>query len=392
MPQTIPPRTRSTVPNRTDLPSPPPAVHHPDDGIRSTVTPAPAPHPVSTADGHPPASEPNQPRATLRCGCRPGQTIAGQHPTHCPITQHYAALVEALDFALVDINSADQTLGALAHLLTGPDIEILDQRRALTTTAATLLRQVCDAADAMADPATAHSDHRARPAPHRRPRPPPAGETVTVRRRLRLPPPYQTVNVAETVDDRTGQVRYRFRATRVTGTVIIKPEFRGEDEPIPRQIFVQFGDGHAYRERDRSDPPRINGVTLTGGVPLSPDEFLARQNGRNLWLRRPTGPYTSISAPDATNRYGSAIIRAIVSAWYHRPDREELIRAAARHTAAARLNELHRRKIAPAQAEIDRLNGELLDHFRLAGELHRLAKEHDELTATDPAADHGEQS
>jgi hypothetical protein len=195
------------------------------------------------------------------------------------------------------------------------------------------------------------------------------------RRRLRLPPPDPAINIAEEADPTTGEVRYRFRGLRAAGTIIISPELRGIEEPIPTAVYVQFGE-HAARDHERADPPVINGVPLTGGVVLTPAEYLARSNPI-LGLHRPTGPYTSTQAPDATRRYGSAIVRALLATWYARPDRDDLIRTAARRTAAGRLANLHRYKIKAAEAEIERLQRELLDHYRLAGELHKLAREHE---------------
>lgn len=195
------------------------------------------------------------------------------------------------------------------------------------------------------------------------------------RRRLRLPPPDPAINIAEETDPTTGEVRYRIRGIRAAGTIIISPDRHDTTKPIPTTVRVQFGE-HAARDHDRGDSPTINGVPLTGHVVLSPAVYLARPKP-TLGLHRPTGPYTSTRVPNATNRYGSAIVRALLATWYARPDRDDLIRAAARRTAAGRLAILHRDKIRTAQAEIERLQRELLDHYRLAGELHKLAIEHE---------------
>ncbi|MBN1174886.1 MAG: hypothetical protein JXA67_22195 [Micromonosporaceae bacterium] len=197
---------------------------------------------------------------------------------------------------------------------------------------------------------------------------------TTTRHRLRLPDPHPPVNVAADTDHDRGDVRYRVRGPRATGTVIISPEIRGIDQPLPTQIHIQFGD-HAHRDHERADRLTINGVTLVGGVILTPDDYLTRDHV-TLGLRRSTGPYTSTSAPTATNRYGSAIVRALVQTWYAHPDRDQLTRAAAGRTAAARLAELHRSRIQPTQERIEQLTRDLADHFRLADQLHHLARDY----------------
>ncbi len=198
---------------------------------------------------------------------------------------------------------------------------------------------------------------------------------MNTRRRIPLPHPYPALNIAETTDPATGEVHYRFRGPRATGTIIISPELRGADEPIPTSIHLQFGE-HATRAHQRADPPVINGVTLTGGITLTPGEYLNRETHHNLRLHRPTGPYTSTPVPQATDRYSTAIVRALLTTWYARPDRDDLIRTAARRSAAGRLATLYQTKIKTAQAQIETLQRELLDHYRHADQLHKLAREH----------------
>ncbi|MDM4723345.1 hypothetical protein QTQ03_28485 [Micromonospora sp. WMMA1363] len=205
---------------------------------------------------------------------------------------------------------------------------------------------------------------------------------MTDRRTLPLPSPYTDLNTAETINPDTGRVTYRFRAPRAAGTTVIGPEFRGEDSPIPTLIYAQFGDD-AYNDNDRADRPVINGVTITGGIILNPTEYLARPDGGYIGLRRSIDRWTNTSAPVATSRYGSAIIRTLLTAWHERPDRDDLIHAAARHAAPRRLAELRRHTIDPIKAQIDKLSDQLVDHYALAGQLTRLAAEY-EATRTDP--------
>ncbi|MFJ1542381.1 hypothetical protein ACIODS_27965 [Micromonospora chalcea] len=213
---------------------------------------------------------------------------------------------------------------------------------------------------------------------------------MTDRRTLALPSPYADLTAAETTDTDTGRVTYRFRAPRATGTIVIAPEFRGEDSATPAAIYVQFGED-AYNDNDRAERPVINGVTITGGVILTPAEYLDRPDGGYLGLRRSVDRWTSTSAPTATSRYGSAIIRTLVAAWHERPDRDDLIQAAARHAAPRRLADLRRYKIDPITEKISQLSDELVDHYALAGQLSRLAAEY-EANRTNPDHSAPEQS
>lgn len=203
---------------------------------------------------------------------------------------------------------------------------------------------------------------------------------MTTRRRLTLPPPYPPITTAETTDTHTGRVRYRFRGPRATGTIVIAPYHRGW-EPLPSQIHLQFGDGPDHeREYRRTDRPRINGVSLIGGLIVDPDEFLTRTDPtRWLHFRRPTGPYTSTGAPERTSQYAAAIVHTLITTWCTRPDRADLIRAGARHAAARRLHELYRSAINPTRDRIDTLTGELAEHHQTATALCALAGEYHHL-------------
>lgn len=201
---------------------------------------------------------------------------------------------------------------------------------------------------------------------------------MSARHRLTLPRPYPPINVAETVEERTGTVRYRFRGARAAGTILITPRAHDPD-PLPDTILVQFGDGSRYTtDTDRTDRPLINGVRLLGGVYLTPEEYLSRDN-HELHFHRPTGRHTSTSAPEKTNAYASTIVHALVTAWAARPDRDQLTLAAARHTAPTRLNELYRYKINPTQRQIDKLTTELDQYQRQAAELLALASQYHHL-------------
>ena len=77
-------------------------------------------------------------------------------------------------------------------------------------------------------------------------------------------------------DTRTGRVTYRFLADRAAGTIIVAPEWRGEDTVVPSAVHVQFGADAPGAQHERPERPVINGVSLVGGLILTPAEYLTR--------------------------------------------------------------------------------------------------------------------
>ena len=90
--------------------------------------------------------------------------------------------------------------------------------------------------------------------------------------------------------------------------------------------------------------------------------------------------------PEATNRYGSAIIRALLAHWYARADRDQLLRAGGQAAAASRLADLYRYKIEPVRRQIEELSAELDTAQALAAQLCQLAGEYEYLHGAERAA------
>ena len=122
------------------------------------------------------------------------------------------------------------------------------------------------------------------------------------RARVPLDPPYRPIAIVETADEHRGRVRIAFRGPRAHGVLLIELDHVGADDVLPDRVHVRFGDDAPGVPADqRPDLPHIHGVPLVGGVILDPAEFLNRARHR-LGFHRPTGPWTSVSAPDATTR------------------------------------------------------------------------------------------
>jgi hypothetical protein len=146
-----------------------------------------------------------------------------------------------------------------------------------------------------------------------------------------------------------GRVVYEVEGGRVRGTFTVGPDIYDRSQPIPRGIYVSYGrptDAHWFRDCD--EEPTVNGVTLSGGwshggrsddiSPTSPDYLPARVR---------LGPSTATSAPSATTRRASAVLRALALHYLARPDEEALRIAAGKHRAGTTR--------AAAREELDRV-------------------------------------
>src|SRR6202008_4868067 len=99
---------------------------------------------------------------------------------------------------------------------------------------------------------------------------------------------------------------------RVRGTFTVGPDIYDRTAVIPQGIYISYGrpKGGTLWHRECDDEPTVNGLQLSGGwshgrrrddlTPPSPGYLPAR--GR-------LGPTTSTSAPSATARRASAVLR-----------------------------------------------------------------------------------
>ncbi|MFF8786756.1 hypothetical protein [Streptomyces sp. NPDC015125] len=146
-----------------------------------------------------------------------------------------------------------------------------------------------------------------------------------------------------------GRVVYSVEGGRVRGTFTVGPDIYGS-EPIPRGIYISYGRPTDSRWfRDCTQEPVVNGVRLSGGWihrSLSTRNITATSPGSLPALVR-LGPSRHTSAPAATARRASAVLRALALHYLARRDQEALRIAAGKQTAASRL--------AAAREELDRL-------------------------------------
>lgn len=165
---------------------------------------------------------------------------------------------------------------------------------------------------------------------------PPVSEAVRLPFVGRDGAPMGTLTVREReVGVLPGRVVYEVEGGRVRGTFTVGPDLYDRSQAIPQGIYISYGrpkDG--LWSRECTDEPSINGVALSGGwshrgrthdiTPTSPDYLPAQ-------IR--LGPTTTTSAPDATSRRASAVLRALALHYLSRPDEEALRIAAGKQRA-----------------------------------------------------------
>jgi hypothetical protein len=194
------------------------------------------------------------------------------------------------------------------------------------------------------------------------------------------------LNITSTDDAARGAVTYRFTAPHAAGAAVLTPchtHSEHKRQPLPGGVRIQFGTGERWPESKREDLPTVYGVKLVSGVILDPIEYLCRDEyGRWLRYSRPTGPYTSRWAPDATTKYMSKITAEILIVWLARPDLGELVRTVARREAPGRLAELAR-KVTARREEIAAAHADIAELDALADQLRAAVGDH---LQHDPAA------
>lgn len=151
-----------------------------------------------------------------------------------------------------------------------------------------------------------------------------------------------TVREVAVDEDVAGTVVYEVHGARVHGRFTVGRNIL-RPQPLPEGIFIAYG--HARQkhfEYVREHEPTVNGVPLNGHwdhrrtddiTASAPDSMPSR-----VRLTRTTGH----SAPDATARRASAVMRALALHYLSRPDVEALRLAAAKEEAPFLLSETRR--------------------------------------------------
>ncbi|GLF98053.1 hypothetical protein [Streptomyces yaizuensis] len=132
-----------------------------------------------------------------------------------------------------------------------------------------------------------------------------------------------------------GRVVYEVEGGRVRGMFTVGPDIYGHSQAVPRGVYISYSrPTDASWFRDCTGEPSVNGVRLSGGwshggrsgdiTPVSPERLPAQVR---------LGPRRSITAPEATARRASAVLRALALHYLSRPDEEALRVAAGKHRA-----------------------------------------------------------
>ena len=135
-----------------------------------------------------------------------------------------------------------------------------------------------------------------------------------------------TVHATATDHWTYGATEYHVRAPRVSGAFTVRPTWNpwtacdDIDTPHVHVMYGRTSDGRPDtfgRERDAA--PIVNGVQLHGGAVINTETLREqRLTRRDVSVRRPTGPYTATSAPDATADRTATVVGALLTHWLTR--------------------------------------------------------------------------
>ncbi|MET7605905.1 hypothetical protein ABZS96_26000 [Streptomyces avermitilis] len=188
---------------------------------------------------------------------------------------------------------------------------------------------------------------------------------------LQLPIRDVTVPAVGTFDRFTGQARYQLTGDEVRGSFIVAPETMPGSDAC--HVRVVYGDHPAQPQHERVDEPRIRRTRVRGECgPLAVDALPERHHlsARGQWVR---SDGTLGTVPRSTHRYLAEVVHAVVTHWATRPNREGLIRAAARHA--------QQQPDIPAQAtrevmerELDVIRAQIAPHWTLLQQLEAIAQ------------------
>ncbi|MFZ3491801.1 hypothetical protein ACODT5_00920 [Streptomyces sp. 5.8] len=165
------------------------------------------------------------------------------------------------------------------------------------------------------------------------------------------------VPASSTFDRFTGRARYHLNGHGVRGNFIVIPEtVPGSDSS---HVRIEYGDHPVGGPQNaRMNEPRIRRTRVRGECgPLSVDASTPNRqlNVRGQWVR---SDGTVDVLPFATRHHLTEVVRAIVAHWATRPNRDGLIRAAARHAQqqpdipARAYREAVERELADIRAQI----------------------------------------
>ncbi|MFJ1742508.1 hypothetical protein ACIOG4_28015 [Streptomyces microflavus] len=164
--------------------------------------------------------------------------------------------------------------------------------------------------------------------------------------------------VATTLDD--GLVRYAVRGDRVHGALVVVPSADGRGhEAGGGRVSVRFGDGPGrVRNRiPRPEEPVVNGVRIHGATEVVDPDRLHRHAHLLTANAFVLAGDATRRIPDGARTTVEAVLKAVIAHWAARPDRDELVSAAERHSAPQQVKD-ERRKIADLEQRLTALRAE----------------------------------
>ncbi|MEU5425918.1 hypothetical protein AB0H73_09955 [Streptomyces olivoreticuli] len=164
-----------------------------------------------------------------------------------------------------------------------------------------------------------------------------------------------TVREIAVNEDIPGTVVYEVHGVRVHGRFTVGRDFY-HAPPMPEGIHVFYGHARTWPfPREHEHEPTVNGVHVSGGWDRSTAADITATTPADLPATVRTGLTTGHSAPAATERRASAVLRALALRYLARPDAEALRLAAAKDRAPRQRAETRRelRELRERQAHAE---------------------------------------
>ncbi|MFI7087565.1 hypothetical protein ACIBUR_28715 [Streptomyces anulatus] len=182
--------------------------------------------------------------------------------------------------------------------------------------------------------------------------------------------------VATTLDN--GLVRYAVRGRRIHGAFVVVPSTDSKERQAGRtRVSVRFGDGpgRVRHHIPRPEEPVAHGVRIHGATEVvDPDRLHLHVHLLTANAVVLVGD-ASRRVPDGARTAVEAVLKAVIGHWAARPDRDELVSAAERHSAPRQVKD-ERRKIADLEQNLAALRAEREEVRRAGRRLGGIVRRH----------------
>ncbi|MGW1815292.1 hypothetical protein ACWCQM_17265 [Streptomyces sp. NPDC002125] len=170
---------------------------------------------------------------------------------------------------------------------------------------------------------------------------------------------------------RPGSVVYNVQGARVAGSFTVE-RYRYNNTPWPEGINITYGIPTSRYGHEARDEPTINTIRLSGGWSSSGDTGrITLTTPERLPARIRLSPTTGCSAPVATERRASGVLRALALRYLARPDAEALHLAAAKDRAPALLTAT-RQQLKELREQQQKLTRKAAEHRKRAAQYREL--------------------